>query len=82
MKKILMLLSVMIISLVANAVDIKVVSGKASFMKQEGSAVVLFNWDGAKYDNKESLKDYWKEDYDKYLSEGKKKFIDVFNIKL
>lgn len=79
MKKILMLLSVMIISLVANAVDIKVVSGKASFMKQEGSAVVLFNWDGAKYDNKESLKDYWKEDYDKYLSEGKKKFIEGFN---
>ena len=79
MKKIMMLFSVMLISLAVTAADIKVVSGKASFMKREGSAVVLFNWDDAKYDNKESMKDYWKDDYDQYISEGKKKFIEGFN---
>lgn len=74
-----MLLTVMVISMVVCAAEIKVVSGKASFMKQEYFAVVLFNWDEAKFDNRESLKDYWNEDFEKYLSEGKKKFIEGFN---
>lgn len=56
-KLILMMLFVILNSVVALAgSDIKVTSGNAKFLKNaEGNAVLVFDWDGATYDNKQPL---------------------------
>lgn len=58
MKKILLMMLFIVCGYTAAMAgsDLKVVSGNAKFMKTaEGNAVLTFDWEGAKYDNREPL---------------------------
>lgn len=79
MKKLLITFCALVICISSFAGDIKVIEGKAAMNKREGLAEVVFVWDNAKYDNRHSLKEQWKEEYDKYLKDGEEFFIAGFN---
>jgi hypothetical protein len=79
MKKLLVTLCALIMCLSSFAGDIKVIEGKASMTKREGLAEVIFLWDNAKYADRISLKEQWKDDYEKYRKDGEEFLIAGFN---
>lgn len=79
MKKILSVFCAMVMCISSYAGDIKVIEGKAKMQKREGLAEVVFVWDNAKYAEKVSLKEQWKDEYEKYIKEGEEYFIAGFN---
>lgn len=80
MKKLLLSLLAVIVSVCAFADNTtKLTEGSAAFLKNGGIANVVFNWADAKHDNKEPLRNHWKENYDTMTVKGEQGFIDGFN---
>lgn len=80
MKKIFITLFMFVISFVSvYAGDLKVVDGKASYIKTGGTATVVFNWSEAQWDFKEPFKQHCGDEYQKYVSDGEKAFLEGFN---
>lgn len=79
MKKYLITLCAFVMCISSYAGDIKIIEGKASMNKREGLAEIIFVWDNAKYANRLSLHDQWKDEYEKYMKEGEEFFIAGFN---
>lgn len=75
----LSLIVVALSTMFAYAGGIKVVQGKASFMKNEGNMTVVFNWKEAKWNNEEPVKEHWGDEYQAYVENGESCFIDAFN---
>ena len=82
MKRNILILMTLIWSCAAFASTLKVVAGNHKFLKDKGTIAVVFNWDQAKYaDDTKSLKDEWKDEYQKYVEDGENFFVDGFNLK-
>ena len=61
---------------------LKIISGKdqiKAIMKDDATAVVVFDWSKAKYDNDESLKEQWGKDYKYIVKDCEESFIEGFN---
>lgn len=67
------------ISMMADGID--KISGSNKFLKTEGVAKVTINWENATWDSKGSVKDQWKDEYQKHVDGALTSFISGFNKK-
>lgn len=57
MKKILLALCAVLVTISGFAKEIEVVEGKAEMKKREGLALIVFNWEDALWDKKTPIKE-------------------------
>lgn len=82
MKKLIAIFCLGIYSVLAFAGDgIKVTNGKATFLKEEATAEIVFCWKGAKWDNSQSLKEHYGTAYDAQVKAAETSFLTGFNDK-
>ena len=79
MKRTSLTLCLALMTVFAFAGGIKVSQGKASFMKNEGTVNVVFNWKDAMWNNEKPVKEQWNDEYDAYVEKGEAFFIEGFN---
>lgn len=82
MKKFLLALCALFICMATFAGDnLKIKSGKASFMKEPVKVCIVLDWSNATWDNKIDLKSQLNDEYDKYLKEGEQALVEGFKDK-
>lgn len=79
MKRFSLTLCLTLFAVFAFAGGIKVSQGKASFMKNEATINVVFNWKDAKWNNEIPVKEQWNDEYQAYVENGEACFIEGFN---
>lgn len=80
MKQFLLGIIALMISITAMASsDIKVKSGKKDFLKENAVAVILFDFSDARWEEKDSFKEWSGSDYDKRISVASENFVNSFN---
>lgn len=79
MKRISLTLFVTLFTMVSFAGGIKVSQGKVSYIKNERTVAVVFNWENAKWDMGTSVKEEWGDNYQSYVDNGESEFIEGFN---
>lgn len=52
--------------------NIETVSGDTTFIANKATACIVLDWSEAQWDKKKPVKEQWKDEYDKYVTEGEK----------
>jgi len=81
MKKYVLSLFALLLTITVNAASLEVVSGSPEFLKKDASACVEFDFSGAAWGKKETLEERFKEDYPELIKVSETTFIDFFNKK-
>ena len=80
MKHILFVIAACLVCLNALAgSDIKVKSGKSVVVKENANAVIVFDFSNARWEQKESFKDWSGTDYEKRVNVASECFVNSFN---
>ena len=80
MKHLLIVIAACLVCLNALAgSDIKVKSGKSVVVKENANAVIVFDFSNARWEQKESFKDWSGTDYEKRVNVASECFVNSFN---